>query len=122
MLLENKYYRLISACMNGESAVYHLALLPDCDVYHGHFPGCPVCPGVCGIELVKECAMRLTGYKLHIGIINKCRFTALASPDMCPYVWVSLTAVPKESGYEVEARVSGPDKLYIEYKGLMLIV
>lgn len=122
MLLENKYYKLISCHVNGENAIFHLALLPDCEVYRGHFPGHPVCPGVCGIELVKECAMMLTGHKLRINTIRKCRFITVASPGKCPEMVVSLTVVPKDNGYTVEARINDSEKLYVEYKGDMLIV
>ena len=122
MLLENKYYKQKNCRMNGENAVFHLVLLPDCDVYRGHFPGHPVCPGVCGIELVKECAMKLTGKELRIDTIRKCRFTAIASPYECPELTVSLTAIPKDCSYTVEARISDSKKLYIEYKGDMLVV
>ena len=51
MLLENKYYKVLRARKEGEGkAVYHVAILPDCNVYEGHFPGNPVCPGVCNIQ------------------------------------------------------------------------
>lgn len=84
MLLDNKYYKLTNKQTRKEKTDFHLALLPTCDIYRGHFPGHPVCPGVCGIELIKECAMMLTGHKLRIHTIHKCRFTAVATPDKCP--------------------------------------
>ena len=61
MLLENSYYKIIGRSGEGLDAVFRVALLPDCEVYKGHFPGNPVSPGVCNIETIKECAMLLTG-------------------------------------------------------------
>lgn len=121
MLLENKYYKLIDKHTEEGNAVFRLALVPTCDVYRGHFPGHPVCPGVCGIELIKECTMMLTGQQLRINTINKCRFTAVASPAQCPELTVTLVIAPKDNGYTVEARIVDSEKLYIEYKGNMVI-
>ena len=47
MLLENKYYQIKEMKMNQQEGIFRLRLLPDCDIYRGHFPSNPVCPGVC---------------------------------------------------------------------------
>ena len=55
MLLENKYYKVLRARENGEGkAVFHVAILPDCNVYEGHFPGKPVLPGVLILEAMAQ--------------------------------------------------------------------
>lgn len=120
MLLENKYYKVIRVEREEMSAVFHLAILPDCEVYRGHFPGKPVCPGVCNIETIKECAMMLTGKEMIIRTIKQCRLTAVATPDACPEVMVSLSAQPIEGGFTVTARITdAAGKVYMEYKGDM---
>ena len=61
MLLKDKFYKVeqenILTPLHG---VYLIALLPDADVYRGHCPHKPVCPGVCNIETIRECAEMLT--------------------------------------------------------------
>ena len=80
MLLENKFYKVLRAHKeNEQKAVYHVAILPDCNVYQGHFPGNPVCPGVCNIQTIKECASLLVGKELRImSIVKKTRDTPRA--------------------------------------------
>ena len=39
--LENRYYRLVSSRVEGDSGVFLVELLPQCTVYQGHFPGRP---------------------------------------------------------------------------------
>lgn len=121
MLLENKYYKIVHESVNGLDAVYRIAILPDCDVYRGHFPGNPVCPGVCNIETIRECAMLLTGRKLFIGTIKQCRLTAVASPSVCPEVNVSISALPTDRGFAVTAKIADAEKTYMEYKGDMAV-
>ena len=84
MLLENKYYRIEKVEADHLEGVFHLRLLPDCDVYRGHFPGSPVCPGVCHIETIKECAMYLVGKRLSFTtrtFSTKCSTLVCAPPE-----------------------------------------
>lgn len=119
MLLENKYYQIKSIQGNETDAVFHIAILPDCDVYRGHFPGDPVCPGVCNIETVKECAMHLTHQKMQISTIKQCRLTAIASPTVCSEMDVAIHLSPTDNGYTVTAKITDTEKVYMEYKGEM---
>ena len=61
MLLRGRYYKIEGWNTKEGETTFRITLLPDCDVYRGHFPGKPVCPGVCNVQVVKECAMLLTG-------------------------------------------------------------
>ncbi len=121
MLLENRYYKIVDKQVDGMSGVFHISILPDCDVYRGHFPGEPVCPGVCNIETIKECAMLLTGKKLLISTIKQCRLTTVATPTACPNVDVTVQVAPTEQGYTVVARIADAENVYMEYKGNMVV-
>ena len=122
MLLENTYYKIAYTEGSPQEGVFHIRLLPDCDVYRGHFPGYPVCPGVCNIEMIKECAMLLTGRKLFISTIRQCRLTAVASPSICSEVDVTVSIYPVGEEFIVSARISDKERTYMEYKGNMTAV
>lgn len=121
MLLEDKYYRIAGRSGEGHDVVFRIALVPDCEVYRGHFPGRPVCPGACHIQLVKECAMRQTGKRLAVHAIRQCRLTAVATPLACRELLLRLQLEADGKGcYAVTARMSGHDgTTYMEYKGEM---
>lgn len=120
-MLENTYYKIVDVNADGLNAVFHMALLPNCAVYRGHFPGNPVCPGVCNIQMIKECAMLLTGKKLLICVIKQCRLTAVASPVVCPEVEVIINALPTDKGFTVTAKIRDAERVYMEYKGEMTV-
>lgn len=118
MLLENKFYRVLSEDRESElSSRFHLAILPECDVYDGHFPNEPVCPGVCNIETIKECCMLLCGESLRYSTIKQCRLTALATPYVCPEIDVTINLTPCGNGYAVQAAVSDDKQTYMLLKG-----
>ncbi len=121
MLLENKYYRVLSEERHAEGmgGAYRVAILPDCSVYEGHFPGEPVCPGVCNIETIKECAMLLTGDRLRYASIKQCRLSALARPEVCPEVEVDVTLVQSDGGYSVQATIADAHQTYMTLKGML---
>ena len=118
MLLENKFYKVLSEERGeGLSAKYHVAILPECNVYDGHFPGDPVCPGVCNIETIKECAILLSGEQLRYSTIKQCRLTALATPTVCPEVDVQVTLTPAGDSYSVQATIADAKQTYMILKG-----
>lgn len=118
MLLENKYYKVLRAREEGDGkVVYHIALLPDCNVYQGHFPGQPVCPGVCNIQTIKECASLLTGKELRISSIKQCLLTAVATPTVCPEVDVTVQVSEADGKYSIVATISDERRQYMAFKG-----
>ncbi len=119
MNLENDYYRITGAETAGGNGVFHIALCPDCGVYRGHFPGNPVCPGVCNIQTVAECAGRLAGRPLEIAGIRRCRMTAVATPEESPRLDVTIHLAPAEDGYDITATVSGAGRTFMELKGTL---
>lgn len=119
MHLENNYYKLLSMRADGLGGLFHIALLPDCEVYRGHFPGNPVCPGVMNIQTVKVLAERLAGRRLQISTIRQCRLTAVATPSVCPELDVRVSLSPVEGGYSVSASLSDDVRTYLDFKGIM---
>lgn len=120
MLLENKFYKVLSEERGeGLSAKYHVAILPECNVYDGHFPGDPVCPGVCNIETIKECTILLCGVQLRYAAIKQCRLTTLATPTVCPEVDVQVSLTPTDDGFSVQASIADDKQTYMTLKGLL---
>ncbi|MCR5394828.1 MAG: beta-hydroxyacyl-ACP dehydratase [Bacteroidales bacterium] len=124
MLLKDKYFEVKhEEHLNANEAVYLCRLKTDCDVYRGHFPGKPVSPGVCNIEMIRECAEMLTGQDLRIDTIKQCRLTAVASPSICPEVDVRVTVARIEGTdqYNIIATIADAERSYMELKGLLVI-
>ena len=50
---------------------------------------------------------------------RQCRFTAVATPERCPWLDVSLHTEPVEGGYTVTARMADDTTTYLGFKGEM---
>ena len=119
MLLENNYYRIIER--NTEAGEFAVQILPECEVFQGHFPGHPVCPGVCNMEMVKECAMQLVGKSLTIATVKQCRFLNVITPEGSPQLKIKVSATPLEGedAYLVQASIEDETTIYLTFKGNM---
>lgn len=124
MLLKDKYYKVMKENrIDANTGVYLISLLPQADVYRGHFPQKPVCPGVCNIEVIRECTEMLTGQDLSLTTINRCRLTAVATPQVCPLVDVTINVARQEGTdtYSVVAKIADFETTYLEFKGELVI-
>lgn len=120
MRLRDTYYRVWSAHYGSDTPLFHVELLPGCDVYRGHFPGHPVCPGVCNIGMLKECMEEAVGVKLAIETIKQCRMTAVASPEICSELDIRMHIQSLgEARWAVQAKLYDAERTYMEYKGEM---
>lgn len=120
MLLKDKYFQIENVSRDGDAALCRVRLLPDCDVYRGHFPGHPVSPGVCNIEMVVECFNYCHGGSHRIKSIDRCRFTAVASPSVCPELDVAVSWTRTDGdGISVAASVKDDKRQYMDFKGVL---
>lgn len=122
MLIEDNYYSFLdnpSDVSEEGKARYTIKILPDCDLYRGHFPSHPVCPGICNVELLRECAMKAIGQKLHITAIKKCRFTKVATPQTVSELTASLAWQPVDGGFSLRASLSHDDTLYVDMEATL---
>ena len=123
--LLNDYYK-IDYCRpdDDDSTLFRINLLPGYCAYEGHFPGNPVSPGVCNIQLIKECAEWLAGRPLFLAFIDKCKFMAVISPQTTPYLQLRMYLSNSETTgsnvtykYNVRATLFDDLTTYIEFKG-----
>ena len=122
MRLKDNYYQIAAIHMGNGQGTFHLLLNPDCDVYQGHFPGNPVCPGVFHIGMLKDCVRILTGRKVFVSSIKQCRLTSVATPAACPELKLTVSLQPTEGGgYDVAASLEDEERTYMEYRGRMSV-
>ncbi len=67
-------------------------------IFKGHFPGQPVVPGVCMIEIVKELLQNQAGNRLMLHEARNVKFLQFVTPGMEPAVHVKW----KESGVSMD--------------------
>lgn len=128
MILQNDYFRIDSCAEADGESLLRVTLLPDFCAYEGHFPGNPVSPGVCNIQMIRECAEILTGKRLFLGYIAQCRMSAVITPLTTPQLLIRIRISETDGVYGVHATISdekhsvhrndgSENTKYLEFKG-----
>jgi len=74
----------------------------DHEVFKGHFPGNPVMPGVCMIQMVKELTEESLGKELFLEVSSNIKFMAIINPEINPTLNVELAIL--EDGEQVKVK------------------
>lgn len=98
MLLDNFYTILSSEASDSTTWTIQIKLNPDHTVYQGHFPEHPVVPGVCLLQLIKECVENIRQQKLQIVQVSSCKFLSAINPIETPCIAIVLTFKETEEG------------------------
>lgn len=80
----------------------HISLNKNHDIFKGHFPGNPVTPGVCMMQIVKELTEEFTGKKLFLKSASNVKFMAIINPFETPDLTLQLDI--KESEEEIKVK------------------
>ena len=118
MLIEN-YYK-INDVIAGTGKIFIVSLNSDCNVYKGHFPEKPISPGVCNIQMIKECAELIVGKPLFMNNLQHCRLTTLITPLVYPQVEVTILMEKKADVYKLKATIGKGEEIYLELKAELI--
>jgi len=83
-----------------------ISLNKDHDIFKGHFPGNPVTPGVCMMQIVKELTEEFTGSSLFLKTASNVKFMAIINPFETPDLKIQLDITENEGNVKVKNTTS----------------
>ena len=75
---------------NEEGISAQIRLNPTHEIFKGHFPGKPIMPGVCMIQIIKELTERSLGSDLFLSIASNVKFMAIINPETNPILTIDI--------------------------------
>lgn len=91
MLLQGFYtLNKVDKLDDGEYEAF-IHLNKDHDIFKGHFPGNPVTPGVCMVQILKEITSQIVDKKLVMKSSSNIKFMALINPEKTPDLKLSIS-------------------------------
>ncbi|WP_286965608.1 3-hydroxyacyl-ACP dehydratase [Flavobacterium sp. UBA4854] len=96
MILQD-FYKILSEEKVSDSK-YTITILVNekHEVFKGHFPGNPIMPGVCMIQIIKELTESITKSSLMIQSLANVKFMALINPEVTPQLRLELDVTTTE--------------------------
>ena len=115
MQLKNNIYKIIGKEDEGGVVNYTIQLIPSCFIYQAHFPGEPITPGVCIVQIGKELVENLLteqtsqSQSLEIIKVKNVKFLSIISPNET-----------KQLVYQIKKMELSEDKTKIEAQVVVL--
>lgn len=90
MLLKDFYTIKSLEQKEGQNYTAHIVINKDHEVFKGHFPGNPVTPGVCMMQIIKEVSQEIAGSSLLLKSASNIKFMSLINPEVNPELKLEL--------------------------------
>ncbi|KAA1244649.1 3-hydroxyacyl-ACP dehydratase [Aquimarina sp. RZ0] len=66
-----------------------ITLNSENEVFKGHFPGNPITPGVCMLQIIKELTEKRVGHSLFMKKASNVKFMAVINPEKTPDIIIT---------------------------------
>ncbi|MGI9552102.1 MAG: 3-hydroxyacyl-ACP dehydratase [Aurantibacter sp.] len=121
MLIEG-LYKVNSFESNEVEVVATVSLNKDHEIFEGHFPGNPVMPGVCMIQMVKELTERATEKSLFLSNCSNIKFMAIIDPEKNQLLTLKINYKEEDGTIKVKNTTSFEDTLALKLNASFKIV
>src|SRR5690606_1016254 len=96
------FYTLNNLIINEELVTANITINKNHDIFKGHFPGNPVTPGVCMMQIIKEITEEVVGNKLMMSSSSNIKFMAIINPEITPDLELTLEITKTNDSYKVK--------------------
>ncbi len=95
-----------------------LRINPESEILKGHFPGQPVVPGACMLQIIKEVLESALNHPLMLKKAAQLKFMIMIKPANTLTIALDVSYKYAEDGaVSVSAKLSNPDALYCKFVG-----
>lgn len=113
MLLDG-FYKVNNLAVVDNTATANITINKDHIIFKGHFPGNPVMPGVCMMQIIKEITENIVKKKLFMQSANNIKFMAIINPFNTPELELQLDIIETDEGYKVKNFSSFEDTMALK--------
>jgi 3-hydroxyacyl-[acyl-carrier-protein] dehydratase len=106
MLIENNFYTIESFSNEEGLTNATIAINASHKIFEGHFPGSPVVPGVCMVQIVKELLEKALSKETSLTKADNIKFLAIINPVENNIANVEVKYKANESVIDVNATIN----------------
>jgi 3-hydroxyacyl-[acyl-carrier-protein] dehydratase len=117
-MLKNDFFYIQSVSDEQGVISASLEINPAHIIFQGHFPGQPVVPGVCMMEMVKEITETVTGKEMFLQKADNIKFLSVIDPNVNRIVNARIKYANSDDRLiTFEATLFKEDITYLKFKG-----
>ncbi|GHT24647.1 3-hydroxyacyl-ACP dehydratase [Bacteroidia bacterium] len=122
MKLQDDFFKVTDVQTGANTARYSVQLNAEHPVYAAHFPGNPITPGVCIIQMVKELVESFRQQTLFLKKLASVRFLNVINPLEHGTVKVEFGVESSDNAEKVTATISENDITFAKMTLLLIPV
>ena len=117
-MLNNNFFTFSSPVVDGLLLKTVITLNPTHDIFKGHFPGQPVVPGVCMMQMVKEVLENYADKKLRLVKADNVKFLSFIDPGQQGEVGLEIKIIEVDGQIKADAQLVNEGIVFLKFKGL----
>ena len=117
MILQDNLFTIISQQAEEGIAAFQVRLNPEWPIYKAHFPGHPITPGVCIVQMIQELLQILEHRALCLRQAKNVKYVAIVSPEEVTELTVTFSKIETlpDGNLKVQAQVANDETLYTKF-------
>jgi 3-hydroxyacyl-[acyl-carrier-protein] dehydratase len=121
MILLNDFFFIVEQQSAVGSVVAKILINEKHKIFEGHFPGMPVVPGVCMIQIVMEMLELVTGKQIRLVSSDTIKFLAVINPQINKEVDVRIHWSPDSDAFLVNATLFADSRTFFKLKAIVTL-
>ena len=118
-MLQGDFFKIDHLEIEGAGIKADLVINAGHKIFEGHFPGQPVVPGVCMMQMIKEIIEQVTQKKLNLSKAGEIKFLAVIDPVQNNIIQATLKYTTEENGcMAVSATLFKNELVHFKFKGV----
>jgi 3-hydroxyacyl-[acyl-carrier-protein] dehydratase len=119
MILLNDFYTIVNRDASDSTVRAKIFINRTHKIFEGHFPGLPIVPGVCMMQIIREIMEVATEKSLMITGADNMKFLSVINPDQNPEVDVSITYSEDSGTFNVNASLFAGTVTFFKLKAAL---
>jgi len=125
-MLQKSFYKLLGINERVEEPepvrkfYTRIEFIPSHPIFAGHFPGNPIVPGVCQVEMIREIVMEILNKPLLLRKSDNIKFLSMINPVLQPVLNIDLDLKTRSADEtDVTAVIRSEQAVFLKFKGTL---
>jgi len=118
-MFKDELYRVIESTLHDNKVIASIKLCPEHEIFKGHFPGLPILPGVCTLNIIKD--ILNSQLKCNASLVegDNLKFLALINPNVDELLKVEINIIERViNRITIACQVSNQTSAVFKMKGV----
>lgn len=120
-MLLNDFFSIVTEEHTNGAIRALLKINRDHPIFEGHFPGQPVVPGVCMLQMVREVMEVQLDKKLFVAEADNIKFLTVINPDQHSQIQLSISYKREENVFSLQASLFEGNTTFFKLKAIFKI-